>query len=96
MKSDFRYTPESVFDTFPWPQAPTVKQIDVVATAAREVRHVRTEALRILKGGLRALYRTLNCPARIRSKTPTPRWTLPSLPHTDSTIARICLPNYSP
>lgn len=23
MKSDFRYTPESVFDTFPWPPAPT-------------------------------------------------------------------------
>lgn len=62
MKSDFRYTPESVFDTFPWPQAATVKQIYAVAAAALEVRRVRAEALRNLKGGLRALYRTLELP----------------------------------
>ncbi|MBU0641030.1 MAG: class I SAM-dependent DNA methyltransferase [Planctomycetes bacterium] len=35
LKSDFRYTPESVFDTFPWPQLPTNKQIDAVAEAGR-------------------------------------------------------------
>ena len=28
LKSDFRYSAESVFDTFPWPQTATVKQID--------------------------------------------------------------------
>jgi hypothetical protein len=33
-----------------------------VAAAAREVRAVRAEALRNLKGGLRALYRTLELP----------------------------------
>jgi hypothetical protein len=33
-----------------------------VAAAAREVRRVRAEALRNLKGGLRALYRTLELP----------------------------------
>jgi hypothetical protein len=58
----FRYTPESVFDTFPWPQAATVKQIDAVAAAAREVRRLRAEALPKMKGGLRALYRTLELP----------------------------------
>jgi hypothetical protein len=58
----FRYTPESVFDTFPWPQAPTAKQIEAVAEAGREVRRVRAEALKNLKGGLRALYRTLELP----------------------------------
>jgi SAM-dependent methyltransferase len=58
----FSYSIESVFDTFPWPQAATVKQIDAVAAAAREVRRVRAEALRNLKGGLRALYRTLELP----------------------------------
>jgi hypothetical protein len=58
----FRYTPESVFDTFPWPQSPTVKQIDAVAGAGREVRRVRAEALKKMKGGLRALYRTLELP----------------------------------
>jgi hypothetical protein len=62
LKSDFRYSAESVFDTFPWPQTATVKQIDAVAAAAREVRAVRAEALPKMKGGLRALYRTLELP----------------------------------
>ncbi|MCX6907257.1 MAG: class I SAM-dependent DNA methyltransferase, partial [Verrucomicrobia bacterium] len=79
-KSDFRYTPESVFDTFPWPQfvgrvpdaasaekrrvgdAAYIGKIDAVAAAAREVRRVRAEALPKMKGGLRALYRTLELP----------------------------------
>jgi hypothetical protein len=39
-----------------------VKQIDSVAAAARELRRVRAEALPKLKGGLRALYRTLELP----------------------------------
>jgi len=58
----FRYTPESVFDTFPWPQNPTAKQIDSVSTAAVELRRVRAEVLPKIKGGLRALYRTLELP----------------------------------
>jgi hypothetical protein len=116
LKSDFRYSAESVFDTFPWPQfdsgsapapgaadralavgngartkpmtaespqssappkgcregaatdtrgayAPqTIAKIDAVAAAAREVRRVRADALQNLKGGLRALYRTLELP----------------------------------
>jgi hypothetical protein len=62
MKSDFRYTPESVFDTFAWPQSATVKQIDDVAAAAQRLRLVRAAALPKIKGGLRALYRTLELP----------------------------------
>jgi hypothetical protein len=58
----FRYSIESVFDTFPWPQTATVKQIDAVAAVARELRRVRAEALPKMKGGLRALYRTLELP----------------------------------
>ena len=58
----FRYSAESVFDTFPWPQSPTVKQIDAVAQAGRELRRIRAEALQHLQGGLRALYRTLELP----------------------------------
>ena len=60
----FRYTPESVFDTFPWPQSPAVKQIAAVAEAGREVRRVRGEALKKIKGGLRAVYRTLELPGK--------------------------------
>ena len=64
LKSDFRYTPESVFDTFPWPQRPKVKQINAVAAAGREVRRVRDEALKRVHGGLRAVYRTLELPGK--------------------------------
>jgi hypothetical protein len=114
----FRYSPESVFDTFPWPQidvspsaarrdifveppaknrpssvgatsseyappdgaksttagykysAPdgaalpkdAIAKIDAVASAARELRRVRAETFPKIKGGLRALYRTLELP----------------------------------
>ncbi len=81
-----RYTGDTVFDTFPWPQfegshearegseggakpsSPSrpsramIAKIDAVAAAAREVRRIRAEALPSLKGGLRALYRTLELP----------------------------------
>jgi hypothetical protein len=59
-----RYTPESVFDTFPWPQAPSEKQIDAIAAAGREIRRIRAEALQTMHGGLRALYRTLDLPGK--------------------------------
>ena len=64
LKSDFCYTPESVFDTFPWPQTPSEKQIDAIAAAGREIRRIRSEALANLTGGLRALYRTLDLPGK--------------------------------
>ena len=64
MKSDFRYTPESVFDTFAWPQAPSEKQIDAIAAAGRAIRRIRSDALANLTGGLRALYRTLDLPGK--------------------------------
>jgi hypothetical protein len=60
----FRYTPESVFDTFPWPQSPSDSQIDAVAAAGLDVRRVRTEALEKVRGGLRAVYRTLELPGK--------------------------------
>jgi hypothetical protein len=60
----FRYTSETVFDTFPWPQSPTAKQIETVAALAVEVRRVRAEALKVSTGGLRAVYRTLELPGR--------------------------------
>ncbi len=62
LKSDFSYSIESVFDTFPWPQSPEAKAVSAVAAAGREVRRIRAEALPKLKGGLRALYRTLELP----------------------------------
>jgi hypothetical protein len=64
LKSDFRYTAESVFDTFPWPQSPTTAQIDAVAEAGRRVQQARAEALTKIEGGLRAVYRLLELPGK--------------------------------
>lgn len=64
LKSDFRYTRRSVWDTFPWPQSPSDADVLAVAEAGREVRRVRGEALTKIKGGLRAVYRTLELPGK--------------------------------
>ncbi len=59
-----RYTTESVFDTFPWPQSASVAQIDAVAEAGRRLRALRDQSLQSMNGGLRALYRTLDLPGK--------------------------------
>ena len=64
LKSDYRYTPDTVFDTFPWPQSPTDEQLDAIAAAAREVQRVRADALTKVIGGLRAVYRMLELPGK--------------------------------
>ena len=60
----FRYTADTVFDTFPWPQSPTLPQIEAVAEAGRQVRRVRVDALTKIEGGLRAVYRLLELPGK--------------------------------
>jgi hypothetical protein len=60
----FRYTPPSVYNTFPWPQAPSVSRIDAVAQAGRLVRQLRAEAVANMNGGLRAVYRLLELPGK--------------------------------
>jgi len=60
----FSYSPKAVFHTYPWPQSPTKKQIRAVAEAGREIRRIRDESLPKIKGGLRALYRTLELPGK--------------------------------
>ncbi len=62
VETDIRYSVRAVFETFPWPQSPSAKQIEAVAKAGREVRRVRSEALAKITGGLRAVYRTLELP----------------------------------
>jgi hypothetical protein len=63
MKSDPRYTSESVFSTFPWPHAPSNKEVMGVVDAGREIRRVRAAAAQT-NTGLRALYRTLDLPGK--------------------------------
>jgi SAM-dependent methyltransferase len=64
VETDARYSVRSVFDTFPWPQSPGLKEIDDVAAAGREIRRLREKALANIKGGLRAVYRTLELPGK--------------------------------
>lgn len=59
-----RYTPESVFHTFPWPQAPTKEQIEAVAAAGVALRQLRAKSIQSAGGGLRALYRTIELPGK--------------------------------
>ena len=60
LKGDFRYTSDTVFDTFVWPQNPTRKHIEAVARAARELRMLRKQAMTRLGYSLRGIYRTLD------------------------------------
>jgi SAM-dependent methyltransferase len=62
LKGDPRYTPDTVFDTFPWPQKPTRAQIKAVAEAAVALRALRRDTMRKLNYSLRDLYRTLDQP----------------------------------
>ncbi len=57
-----RYTPDSVFDTFAWPQRPSAKSITAVAAAGRKIRSIRAEAIAGKSGGLRAVYQALELP----------------------------------
>jgi hypothetical protein len=63
LKSDPAYTPNTIFDTFPWPQQPTAAQVKAVAEAGRALHEWRRE--RMAKNPrltLRDLYRTLEGP----------------------------------
>ncbi|MEO6785291.1 MAG: type IIL restriction-modification enzyme MmeI, partial [Chthoniobacteraceae bacterium] len=62
LKGDFRYTSDTVFDTFPWPQSPTRGQIAGVAAAAVALRALRREVMAAHGWSLRDLYRTLDEP----------------------------------
>jgi SAM-dependent methyltransferase len=65
LKSDYRYTPESIFDTFPWPQNPAPKQVKAVADAARALHEYRREAMRKNPSlTLREMYRSLELPGK--------------------------------
>ncbi|MDR3403161.1 MAG: N-6 DNA methylase [Chthoniobacter sp.] len=62
LKGDFRYTPHSVFETFPWPQTPMKGQTVEVAAAAVALRGLRRDIMDKLGYSLRELYRTLEEP----------------------------------
>ncbi len=60
----FRYTSDTVFDTFPWPQSPTLPQARTVAAAAVALRALRRKVMAEHTWSLRDLYRTLDLPGQ--------------------------------
>ena len=71
MKSDPRYTSNTVFDSFPWPQSPSLKQVRTVADASVALRKLRRELCAKHKLTLRDLYRTIEQPGNHPLKTAT-------------------------
>ena len=57
-----RYTPDSVFNTFAWPQLPAARSVAAVAAAGRNVLEIRRQAIEGKSGGLRAVYQALELP----------------------------------
>ncbi len=57
LEERFRYTSDTVFDSFPWPQEPTRAKAAAVATAAVALRAKRKEIMARNKWSLRQLYR---------------------------------------
>ena len=64
MKGDFRYTSDSVWDTFVWPQSPTLAQVERVAQAAKTLRTLRREIMTKNDLSLREVGRILDKPGK--------------------------------
>jgi hypothetical protein len=58
----YRYTSNTVFDTFPWPQTPDLNAIKKVANAAVELRSLRRNLKQQHSMSFRQLYRALELP----------------------------------
>lgn len=59
LKGDFRYTSNTVFDSFPWPQNPTKAQVDNIAKCSEELRLARRKLMQENQYSLRDLYRIM-------------------------------------
>jgi hypothetical protein len=68
LKGDPRYTSNTVFDSFPWPQQPTLKAVQAVADAAIALRKQRRADMKAHGLSLRELYRTLDLPGSLPVK----------------------------
>ncbi len=64
LEGRYRYTADSVWDTFPWPQKPTIKQIEKVASAGIALRDARNKIMKDYNMTLRDIYRSLEQPGK--------------------------------
>jgi SAM-dependent methyltransferase len=56
LKGDIRYTPSTCFETFPFPQALSQKQIEQIRAAAQELHQYRSDQMEKKQWGITALY----------------------------------------
>lgn len=73
LKEDPRYTSNTVFDSFAWPQEPTRAQVLAVAKAAVALREARRRMMTEHQLSLRALYAQLDEPGEHPLRTATER-----------------------
>lgn len=59
LKGDYRYTTNTVWDTFPFPQKPTIEEIKKVSKASKKLRDKRNEVMEKYNYSLRDLYRLI-------------------------------------
>ncbi len=64
MKGDPRYTSETVFDTFPWPQNISLNSVQEIASKAVSLRNLRNKLIETNKLSLRDLYKSLEKPGK--------------------------------
>ena len=64
LKGEWRYTSNTVFDSFPWPQSPTSQHVRAVASAVVELCALRNKVMKAQGWSLRDLYRTLDTPGK--------------------------------
>lgn len=62
LKSDPRYTSNTVFDSFPWPQKPKLNHVKKITSRAIALRELREELRDKHNLSLRELYRSLELP----------------------------------
>jgi len=62
LKADPRYTSNTVFDSFPWPQNPSKSEVKAVAEAGAQLRELRRHLMQAHGLTLRQLYRSLELP----------------------------------
>ena len=64
LEERLRYTTDSVWDTFPWPQNPSSVQIEEVAKASKALRDGRNRIMAENKMSLRDIYRLMEKPGK--------------------------------
>ena len=77
LKGDFRYTSDTVFDTFPWPQTPTLAQRGRSPTPPFPCGRCAGRSSRRTNGACATCTARSTCPARTRCATPRTRWIRP-------------------